>query len=150
MLFRIIKRNEITNIMPSNILYPSPNVDSSFTIFTSAIGSTMLDINENTIVSIDNFIIGTAHIPTITKVPKIPTAFFSILLAPKTVSTASPKIFPTTGTNVDTVVFVNFEVTPSILVDKLPSNDIAPISTVNTMPKIHKLDDLKYFDNLSI
>jgi len=108
----------------------------------------MADINENTIVSIDSFIIGTAQIPIIANTPTTPTAFFKILLAPKTVSTASPKILPTTGTKVDTAVFVTFEVTPSILADKLPSKEIAPISTVNTIPRIHKLEDLKYFDNL--
>ena len=45
------------------------------------------------------------HIPIIITTPIIPTAFFSINPQPKTVSTASPNIFPTTGIAELTITF---------------------------------------------
>ena len=68
-------------------------------------------------------IIGVTQIPTITKIPITPTAFFNIPAHPITASVASPKIFPTTGITVDTAAFVVFAVTPSTVSVILPSSD---------------------------
>ena len=45
------------------------------------------------------------QIPIITITPTTPTAFFKIDVQPITVSTASPKILPTTGIKFDTAAF---------------------------------------------
>lgn len=45
----------------------------------------------------------------------MPTAFFSIIVAPITESTASPNIFPTTGIKFETAALVVFAVIPSTL-----------------------------------
>lgn len=52
------------------------------------------------------------HIPIITNIPTIPTAFFRIPAHPITASVASPKILPTTGITVDTAALVVLAVTP--------------------------------------
>lgn len=56
--------------------------------------------------------IGTMQIPKIIITPTNPTAFFKITPHPKTVSTASPKIFPTTGIAELTTAFVVLAVIP--------------------------------------
>ena len=60
------------------------------------------------------------HIPIITIIPTSPTAFFNTIPHPKTVSTASPNIFPTTGIAELTIAFVVFAVIPSTLLDNVP------------------------------
>ena len=61
------------------------------------------------------------QIPITTITPTIPTAFFKIEVHPITVSTASPKIFPTTGIKLETAAFAVLAVSPSTLLLKLPS-----------------------------
>ena len=46
------------------------------------------------------------QIPMAIMIPITPTAFFKIIPQPKTVSTASPRIFPTTGIAELTTAFV--------------------------------------------
>lgn len=58
------------------------------------------------------------HIPSITITPTIPTAFFSIVVAPITESTASPNIFPTTGIKFATAALVVLAVIPSTVLPK--------------------------------
>ena len=87
--------------------------------------------------------------PIITITPTIPTAFFSIDAHPITVSTASPKIFPTTGIKLETAAFAVFAVIPSTLLDKLPSIETRLTNKVKTTPNIHTVDDLKNFDSFS-
>lgn len=58
------------------------------------------------------------HIPSITITPTMPTAFFSIVVAPITESTASPNIFPTTGIKFATAALVVFAVIPSTVLPK--------------------------------
>ena len=50
--------------------------------------------------------------PITTITPTNPIAFFKIIPPPTTVSTASPKIFPTTGIAELTIAFVVLEVIP--------------------------------------
>ena len=69
--------------------------------------------------------------------PTIPTAFFKTIPHPRTVSTASPRILPTTGTAELTIVFAVLAVIPSTLLDNVPSKDTAPTNTVKTIPKSH-------------
>ena len=52
------------------------------------------------------------QIPTIINTPTKPTAFFKTIPRPHTVSTASPKIFPTTGIAELTTAFVVLAVIP--------------------------------------
>ena len=66
-------------------------------------------MNLYAIVKIPNFKMGIMQIPITIMIPIIPTAFFKIIPHPKTVSTASPKIFPTTGIAELTTAFVVFE-----------------------------------------
>ena len=81
--------------------------------------------------------------------PTIPTAFFKIATQPITVSTASPKIFPTTGIKFDTAAFVVLAVIPSTVLLRLPSTEANPTNIVSTIPNIHTIDELKNLDNLS-
>ena len=97
-----------------------------------------------------SFKIGIIQIPITITTPTSPTAFFSTIPQPKTVSTASPNIFPTTGIAELTTAFVVFAVIPSTLLDKVPSSETTPTNTVKTIPKNHTIPDLKNFDNLSI
>ena len=60
-----------------------------------------------------------------------------------TVSTESPKAFPTTGMNVDATDFIPFIVMPSTLLVKVPSNDSRPTKIVITNPRNHVTLDLK-------
>ena len=85
------------------------------------------------------------HIPIITIIPTTPNAFFKITPHPKTESTASPNIFPTTGIKLDTAAFAVLAVIPSILLLKVPSKDITPTNIVNTIPKNHIMLLLKNF-----
>ena len=98
----------------------------------------------------DNFIIGTAHIPIITNIPTMPIEFFKREVAPRTVSTESPSAFPTTGTNVDVAVFIPLAVSPSTLLVRLPSSDKTLAKIVITNPRIHVIPDLKKSDNFPI
>lgn len=59
-------------------------------------------------------------------------------------------IFPTTGIKLETAALVVFAVIPSTELLKLPSSETTPTKSVSTIPKIHIILDLKYFDNLSI
>ena len=56
------------------------------------------------------------QIPTTMITPTKPIAFFRTTPHPKTVSTASPKIFPTTGIAELTIDFVVLAVIPSTLI----------------------------------
>ena len=85
----------------------------------------------------------------ITTTPTIPTAFFNILLQLITVSTASPKIFPTIGTKFDTAALVVFTVRASTPFVMLPSSDETPTKIVNTIPKHQTTELFINFDNLS-
>ena len=64
--------------------------------------------------------------------PITPIAFFSIIPHPKTVSTASPKIFPTIGILLLTIAFAVLAVIPSILLDNVPSKEITPTNPDNS------------------
>ena len=55
---------------------------------------------------------GTMQIPMIMITPTSPTAFFKIIPQPRTVSTASPNIFPTTGIAELTTAFAVLAVIP--------------------------------------
>ena len=101
-------------------------------------------------VSTVSFKIGAIQILIMTNTPTIPTAFFKIRLHPRTVSTASPKIFPTTGIKLETAALVVFAVIPSTLLVRLPSNETTPTKIVRTIPKIQTMLDRKNLANLSI
>ena len=90
------------------------------------------------------------HIPIIITTPMTPIAFFNIIPQPKTVSTASPNIFPTIGMLLLTIAFAVFAVIPSILLDNVPSKEITPTNVVSITPKIHIIPELNVFDILSI
>ena len=81
--------------------------------------------------------IGKMQIPTTTITPINPIAFFRIIPHPSTVSTASPKIFPTTGTALLTMAFVVLAVIPSTLLESVPSSEMTPTKMVRTIPKNH-------------
>ena len=85
------------------------------------------------------------HILIITITPIVPTAFFNIPTQPITASVASPRIFPTTGIEVETTAFVVLAVTPSTVCVKLPSKDKTVTKKVIIIPIIHIEDDLKNF-----
>lgn len=93
---------------------------------------------------------GIIQIPITTITPTIPTAFFKMLLQPITVSTASPRIFPTTGIKFDTAALAVFAVIPSTLLDRLPSSDNIPTNSVSVIPNAHIVVLLKYLDILFI
>ena len=149
MVIPIINITAIKIIMASSILKTSPIWDNNLTIFLSAIGSLSALTNLKEALIIVNLIIGDIHIPSITIIPTTPVAFFNILVHPKTVSTESPNAFPTTGTKLETTAFVVLAVTPSTLLDKLPSIDKTPTKSVTTTPKNQTILDLKNLDNLS-
>ena len=110
----------------------------------------MADITLYAIVNIPNFNIGIIQIPTTIITPIKPTAFFSIIPQPKTVSTASPKIFPTTGTAELTTAFVVLAVIPSTLLESVPSNETTPTNIVSIIPRNHTIPDCRNFDSLLI
>lgn len=118
-------------------------------MFLSAIGSLSALTSLKDALSIVNLSIGDMHIPNITIIPTTPVAFFNIFVHPSTVSTESPSAFPTTGTKLETTAFVVLAVTPSTLLDKLPSIDKIPTKSVTTIPKNQTMLDLKNLDNLS-
>lgn len=99
-------------IIPSNTLNVSPICSNTDTIFLSAIGSAKAEARLNDIDITPSFIIGIIHIEATTNIPTKPTAFLSILLQPKTASTVSPNILPTTGIVVVTTAFVVFTAIP--------------------------------------
>lgn len=80
----------------------------------------------------------------------MPIEFFKSDVAPITVSTESPKAFPTTGTNVEVAAFIPLAVRPSILLVREPSRDRILIKIVITNPNIQVIPDLKKLDNLPI
>ena len=90
------------------------------------------------------------HILKIIITPTIPTAFFRILLQLITVSTASPKIFPTIGIKLDTAALVVFTVRPSTPFVILPSKEATPTNIVSAIPKIHITVLFMNVPNLSI
>ena len=96
------------------------------------------------------FIIGVIHIPITIITPISPIAFFNIIPHPNTLSTTSPKTFPTTGIIVETAVFAVLAVIPSTLLLSVPSNDTTPTNIVNTIPNTHTTLDFRNFDNFSI
>lgn len=122
----IINSADRKNIIPKSILNVPPILLISFTIFLSANGSLIAAVKLYKILNVVNLIIGVAQIPIIIITPTIPTAFFINEVAPKTVSTESPKALPTTGTNVDVAVFIPFIVIPSILLVSVPSKESTP------------------------
>ena len=65
-------------------------------------------------------------------------------------STASPKIFPTTGIKLETAAFAVLAVTPSTLLLNVPSTDTIPTNKVSATPNIHTTLLLKNLDSLSI
>ena len=72
-----------------------PLISSSrLTIFESAKGSIIADDIEYIMQNVESLIIGIIHIPIITIVPTIPTAFFKISPHPNMLSTPSPITFP--------------------------------------------------------
>ena len=99
--------------------------------------------------SIPNLRIGMIQIPITTITPIKPTAFFKRIPAPRTVSTASPRIFPTTGIAELTTAFVVFAVIPSTLLESVPSSEITPTKMVKIIPKNHTTPDFKNCDSLS-
>lgn len=100
--------------------------------------------------SIDNFIMGTAHIPITINIPTIPIEFFKRDVEPSTVSIESPNAFPTTGINVEVAAFIPFAVNPSILLVNAPSNDKMLTKTVIINPKNHVILDFKNLDSFPI
>lgn len=106
-------------------------------MFLSAIGSATVANSLYAKDRIVNLIIGIIQIPITITTPKIPTAFFKTTPHPKTVSTASPNILPTTGTAELTTVFAVFAVIPSTLLASVPSKETAPTKIVKTIPKAH-------------
>ena len=108
----IISITDIALNIAKKILKTSPICSNKFIIFLSAIGCVTVANNLYVTVSTVSFNIGIMHIPNITITPTKPTAFFNIIPEPKTVSTASPKIFPTTGTAELTIVFAVLAVIP--------------------------------------
>lgn len=79
----IISNAAIENIIASKTLNVPPICSSMFTIFLSANGSAIAAEKLYNIVNTVNFIIGIAHIPTTTIIPRTPTAFFMTDVAPK-------------------------------------------------------------------
>ena len=68
-----------------------------------------------------------------------------MMLHRNTVSTESPKAFPTTGIAVPATVFIPFIVIPSILLVNVPSSESTPTNIVIIKP-IHQIAlDLKNF-----
>ncbi len=96
-----------------------------------------------------SLITGVMAIPSKIIIPTMPVAFFNIELHPITVSTASPKIFPTTGIKLDTAALAVFAVSPSTLLLNVPSIDTTPTKIVKITPNIHTTLVLKKLDNLS-
>ena len=131
----IISINDIAHNIAKNILKISPICSRSPTIFLSDIGSTTVANNLYESVNTESFIIGITQIPSTIITPTTPIAFFRIIPQPKTVSTASPNIFPTTGIAELTTAFVVLAVNPSTLLDKVPSKDTTPTNIVKTIPK---------------
>jgi len=72
------------------------------------------------------------------------------MLHRSTVSTESPKAFPTTGIKVDAADFIPFIVNPSTLLVSVPSSDSKPTNIVITNPKTHVTLDLKNFAKFPI
>ena len=62
-------------------------------------------------------------------------------------STASPKIFPTTGMPEDTTAFAVLAVIPSTLLDNVPSSETTPTNIVKIIPRNHTIPEFKNFDN---
>ena len=81
--------------------------------------------------SVPIFIIGIMQILKITITPTKPTAFFKTTPHPSTLSTTSPRTFPTTGITVETAAFAVLAVIPSTLLLKVPSNDTIPTNICN-------------------
>ena len=90
----IISNTATEQIIANNILNTPLISSSSFTIFLSAIGSTIPEVKAYIILNVASFIIGIIHIPINIITPTIPTAFFKIIPHPNTASTLSPNIFP--------------------------------------------------------
>lgn len=91
---------------------------------------------------------GTAAINITPIIPSVPTAFFITFVQLKTDSTVSPNIFPTTGTNVDTAVFVVLVANWSTPFPKLLSIVSKHVKIVKNMHNNHIDVDFIYFDNL--
>ena len=104
----IISINDIALKIPKKILKMSPICSSKLTIFLSAIGCTNAESNLYDMVNTESLIIGIIQIPIIIITPTSPTAFFRTTPHPRTVSTTSPKIFPTTGIAELTITFPCF------------------------------------------
>ena len=136
--------------IPRRTLKVSPICPKTETIFLSAIGSERAAAKLKEIDIIASFIIGIIHIESTTKIPTNPIAFFNILLQPRTASTVSPKILPTTGIALVTTAFVVLIVIPSTLLVSVPSKDKTPTNIVSIIPKAQTTLDLKNFDNLFI
>ena len=78
----IISNAPIANIIASKTLKVPPISSSKFTIFLSAIGSTIAAEKLYRILKTVSFTIGIAQIPITTTIPTIPTAFFITDVAP--------------------------------------------------------------------
>ena len=98
--------------MARKILKISPICSNKFVTLSSAIGWITPASSLYASVKVANLIIGIMQIPKMIITPTKPTAFFKITPHPSTVSTASPKIFPTTGIAELTTAFVVLAVIP--------------------------------------
>ena len=139
----IITINIIDTKIASSILKISAISSNSFTILSSAITSLTLATSLYENVKTVNFKIGKMHMPIIIITPTKPTAFFKITPHPNTLSTTSPKIFPTTGTAELTIAFAVFAVIPSTELESVPSKETTPTNIVNIVPKSHTVEDFK-------
>ncbi len=82
--------------------------------------------------------------------PTIPIEFFKSEVEPSTISTESPRAFPTTGINVEAAAFIPLAVSPSTLLVNVPSRDKILTNTVITIPKNQVIPDFKKLDNFPI
>lgn len=67
-----------------------------------------------------------------------------------TISTDSPRAFPTTGINVVAADFIPFAASPSTLLVSPPSKDKILTNIVTTTPKNQVIPDLRNLDNFPI
>lgn len=146
----IMIKTATKNIIPNNNLNVSPICPKRATIFLSASGSQTADAKLYVIVRIASLIIGIAHIPITTIIPTIPNEFFNKVVAPITMSTESPKAFPTTGISVELAAFNPFNESPSILLVSELSKEIMLINIATTIPNKYVIPDLKNLEIFSI
>ena len=107
-----IKNSTIAVITIANMPVTASDILSSiFVIFLSEKGSKKLAVSLRTIIITHIFIIGTAAIAITAIIPAVPAAFFISPAPESTVSTASDRSVPTTGTRLPTANFMPFVAT---------------------------------------